>query len=564
MKRHGLFLLAAALLAWPASAAPEPKPGAPESKPGAPESKPANAPELKPASVPTSSPPQAEIAGIGDDRLAIRAPKWQRAGEENVGLEVQFRWDPTAEFRTATTKDAGTDWVVVFPDRPPVGVEVELAFVYRFSLGKDGEKELHEATVKAADVTIEALVGALDAAATAAQAATADAREATRVSKWNEELKSRFESAISPALKPLAEFSTKGGEGADSVLLKKLGFAAGKDGAWTLGLDSLETASDVASVLKSLEGARSGVELSRKNVSTTAADGYNEGCRSTVEAVTKGFSSSVGLAAVEACVDALVAAAPAASKAELTTAAATLKARAKLLAGSAFGSVVGVNGADAETNQAISPFAGSGATPHFRGLLFAKNVVLLTRVEELVKALEEKLAGEVVERRVKLERSDISTSLLKLEARRRWYDASTGLLYVGGLDDFIMPTMLSVCPFGCMKTDQGTQDYGWSPHVLSVDFGVKAATLDEHMDPRHEDRLGLLLGVSYNPIDVVRLSGGAYLFENRQTNDWNATYYAGITVNVLHAGELLGAIGIKSIPKATITPTSATKAASGN
>ncbi len=128
--------------------------------------------------------------------------------------------------------------------------------------------------------------------------------------------------------------------------------------------------------------------------------------------------------------------------------------------------------------------------------------------------------------------------------RSRW-DVATGIVYTGKLDDTIMPILIAFCPTGCLRADEAMWDSGHHVlHSLSFDVGMRAAVLDNKTDPRHSERAGFLVGGSINPFYFLRASGGAYMFDNAESNKWNTGYYAGVTINMIHAAEFLGQLGM--------------------
>jgi hypothetical protein len=120
------------------------------------------------------------------------------------------------------------------------------------------------------------------------------------------------------------------------------------------------------------------------------------------------------------------------------------------------------------------------------------------------------------------------------------------VVYVSGIDEYVMPVVIAVCPFGgCMR---GTENVFTDKSVsrlrtLSFDFGVRATTLNR-TDPRDKGGTAFLTGLSWNPIAFVRLSAGEYFFENTLTTNKNTGMYVGITLNVLEAAGVLGALGL--------------------
>lgn len=135
--------------------------------------------------------------------------------------------------------------------------------------------------------------------------------------------------------------------------------------------------------------------------------------------------------------------------------------------------------------------------------------------------------------------------LLERSLERSRWDVATGVVYAFELDDTMMPVLLSFCPVGCLRANEAMWDSGWHVlHAVSIDAGVRAAVFDSTPDARHADRFGMFLGGSVNPFYFLRGSAGMYMFENAQTENWNQALYLGATVNMIHAVEFLGELGV--------------------
>jgi len=164
---------------------------------------------------------------------------------------------------------------------------------------------------------------------------------------------------------------------------------------------------------------------------------------------------------------------------------------------------------------------------------------------------------------LELERAPMVRSELGLavDEKAKWFDVATGVLYVADLEDVVVPVLVSVCPLGgCLRSGEVTrlplQKPTWSTartwaywfaHSLSVDLGIRAVVLDS-TNWRQKGKVALLFGASWNPVDVVRFSAGSYFFDDAKNGKWSHTWYMGITLNLLHAAEILGPLGIP-IPK---------------
>jgi hypothetical protein len=149
---------------------------------------------------------------------------------------------------------------------------------------------------------------------------------------------------------------------------------------------------------------------------------------------------------------------------------------------------------------------------------------------------------------VAIERASLvepGSTLIAGGLKPRRYDIATGAVFVTGLQDLVLPTVIAVCGWeGCLRQNE----VWWDAHngfvrSLSLDAGIRVKTLDTQ-DPRQSDKLSFLFGLSWNPVSVLRLSAGGYAFENAQTRNWNLVPYVGVTFNVLNAAELLGGLGL--------------------
>jgi hypothetical protein len=193
------------------------------------------------------------------------------------------------------------------------------------------------------------------------------------------------------------------------------------------------------------------------------------------------------------------------------------------------------------------------ASKSYRALHLMRRAVQRDLAEKAVAAsVIAPLAANIDAVAVELSQAQLASVLLEQGGERRWYEASTGVVYVYEIGDVVMPLMFSYCPLGdgCLRKGKRFWDESASIwQTFTLDLGVKATTLGTE-DPRHVKQTGLLGGFSWNPFYFVRLSAGAYFFENAQRQrSWNARPYAGLTFDVLHAAELLGFVGL-GVPEA--------------
>jgi hypothetical protein len=152
-------------------------------------------------------------------------------------------------------------------------------------------------------------------------------------------------------------------------------------------------------------------------------------------------------------------------------------------------------------------------------------------------------------------RLEDGSTLVEANTQPRRYDVATGAVFVAGLQDIVVPLLISICPAeGCLTA----KDMAWrAPHgwwrSISFDAGIRTKTLDTQ-DRRQPDLISFLTGMSINPVSVLRVSGGFYWFENAQSSHWTGQPYVGITLNVLNAAEILGSLGMGDQVGPTTTP----------
>ena len=154
-------------------------------------------------------------------------------------------------------------------------------------------------------------------------------------------------------------------------------------------------------------------------------------------------------------------------------------------------------------------------------------------------------------------RQEIGSTLLEGAAQPRRYDIATGVIYVAGLHDAVVPMLITICGWeGCLAPDDVFWDaaHGFG-RAWSLDAGIRAKTLDTQ-DPRQGDTISFALGLSFNPVTVLRFSMGLYAFENAANHEhhWNMQPYIGVTFNVLNAASLLGGLGLGEDLAPTATP----------
>lgn len=131
----------------------------------------------------------------------------------------------------------------------------------------------------------------------------------------------------------------------------------------------------------------------------------------------------------------------------------------------------------------------------------------------------------------------------------RWWEVTTGVVFVGDLKNFVVPLQIAICPFdsqGCSREPvalAGARPLSSWLSSVSLDLGIRVQTLGTP-DPRNAGPLHFLLGASWNPFYFVRASGGAYIYEDAVSKKAEVTGYVGIGVNIQQAVEFLGALNL--------------------
>lgn len=159
-------------------------------------------------------------------------------------------------------------------------------------------------------------------------------------------------------------------------------------------------------------------------------------------------------------------------------------------------------------------------------------------------AIPTAIATEVVPfAHFELRKKTIATVTAEKKPKR--YDIGTGVVYAPEVEDVLVPALIRICPFyeGCLESGQSVfteerklRAFGRS---FSVDLGFGAGTIDETRDPRRNMQIAFMAGGSFMPISYAALGGGALIFENQQSGNWNATPYIGLTVDLRDAIEAL-------------------------
>ncbi|HEY8944291.1 MAG TPA: hypothetical protein VIM73_08510 [Polyangiaceae bacterium] len=189
------------------------------------------------------------------------------------------------------------------------------------------------------------------------------------------------------------------------------------------------------------------------------------------------------------------------------------------------------------------PAFGPDELPSFNATRWA---MLRWGLNERLKASTDPIANALTQRTLTLTQQQLGSVLLERSAVRRYWDVATGTVYIGEVDDTAIPAMLAFCPATCLRRGETMwgNDFQRFANGLSFDVGARVGVYDKNTDARHLDRPGFFVGGSLNPFYFFRASAGMYMFENAQTERWNQTWYVGATINVVHAAEMLGPLGL--------------------
>jgi len=522
MRRALSIILVSSLLACS-------KAGPPPTTPGAAGGKPAPAPAAS-----TAPPRPSKTEAVGDG-FFMDVPKWRP--EQAKGLTAKYKWG-SADERTTTAMDGGSYWRLSFPDRPKPSDVARVQLRFEFELTAQDRETITKSIEQLIQTSIDVVVAA--AKKTGGTLSDRIAAES---------------SAIVTAAKPLAAYVTNDGTPGDEVVLKGLGFKRRSDGGLELAdptalvnLAKLETSADVA-------GARADVNEAAQRL--PAAPNPPTPCSKAIADMQKDMTNAEQARA--ACANAILedvkqrrAAADKAVKAAKPPVPPNLiaaAAAAKALEGHAEKVAAAANAEGPEPaavkpdRVALEDNADIESSYAFRAYKYARLAMVLGEAEEAHGAPRTALRAELKSRIEVLEQDQLGSVILAASGEKRTYDVSTGVVYVGGLEDVVVPIMIAACPLGggCLRRGETVVTGGL--RSISADLGIRAQTLDKP-DPRGRDALSFLLGASINPIYFLRISAGFYTFENAQSAKWNVTGYVGTTVNILQAAELFGVVGL--------------------
>jgi hypothetical protein len=490
---------------------------------------------------PPSDPPDSTALSGGGFALDFKIWKHSRHGEPKA-LSVTYKWGSAGQ-RTARAQRQNARWHVEFPDQPEPNEQASLQLRYSFALSEEDKTTVRRAATQLEAAILSAINQASDKAAKPSTAAApAEAAPATTPATDAELAPVASDPAFNAAFTDLARalatssdaetlrsYGTSSGEDGLSFVLEQLGVHVGSGNVWTLDEQSAGRLIPVAKLHRRQGTSNPVAPLDLEGKKGTpeeqpCADAIPTGSP-TVEAATtvlrKCAKALEGLAKTqkvdEAAASELVTATQSTPPVLYLVNQASNKMRDKTIRGSY--SFTAVQAAS-ESLRSLETQAAQGE--HDAGLL-----------KGIDQAFEQ---GSRVED---------GATLIEGAAQPRRYDVATGIVFVGGIQDIVVPTLISICPSaGCLTANEVSWKgkRSWL-RALSFDAGVRVKTLDTQ-DRRQSDKLSFLTGLSYNAASVLRLSGGFYWFENAQTKNWTGQPYVGVTLNVLNAAEILGSLGL--------------------
>lgn len=486
--------------------------------------------------------------------FTLRQPKWKKADSgRNVSLVAKYTWGGKGE-RSVVGADGVAYWQLVFPDSPKPDETATLVLTFQFELRPEEKSAAVRVANDAIGAAIAVVERALDETAALSPPPTDDARKEAIARA----VRARSRTVVD-ALAPVRDLRTEGGKPGDELVLETIGFHKTASGDWELASLALDKLSEIArrrgeerlAPLEDSVAKTTAVMRSPPAVETSSA---GPACQAAVaDSLRDKGSTFDGLKKCSAmAVDVWKRQAPARAATSpraqaLLQAVTTLEGMLATVTedevivanASTTGSFVSVSQAVISNGEAIDPQSYSiAALKYFRARVFLANAA------RSLDADTRRITDELRVRVSTMTQQHVGLALLEQDAEKRRFQASTGIVYVGGLDQVVMPLMISYCVWdGCIGNGKTIFDAGSWKHLLSVDIGARAQVVGER-DPRDDGASAFLAGVSLNPLMFVRASVGAYVFENSQTKNWNTNVYVGVSADVLHAVELLGVTGL--------------------
>jgi hypothetical protein len=521
IRRPSLMVLAACLLSGGAAAAA----GAVPTEAGKPQTQP--------------------LPGNG---FQLAYPYWMPPGHgPQKALVGRYTWN-AQPVRTATAvldKHSSAEpkdwrWVFTFADQPQPNELARIDLLYEFELTAVDQSAIADAARTLAEATVQAY----------ADATTAAKGDATA---FQRELDSRAATvAASPAADTLKKFSDEQGSDGLTLFLGALGIEQPPSGGWKVAATATDRLAQLAGALvaallpteleKKDDAAALAVLAKPPTPANDCSKVAGDGSALVHDLVLAGKVLSACGAQLVADMNALAASDETGDQTNGKTKAAALREAALTLQSKLGAPLVGT---PLETAAKADPAIAGWYS--YNAARLAKSTVRRANQDVAWSAARDGLVKGAV---VAVERASVvqpGSTIIAGGLKARRYDISTGVVYVRGLRNMVIPTMISVCGWeGCLKQNEAMWDApNGGGRSFSLDAGIRVKTLGTK-DPRQSDdnTPSFVMGLSWNPLSVFRLSAGAYVFENAQTRNWNMQPYIGATFNVLNAAELLGGLGL--------------------
>ncbi|MEY2936798.1 MAG: hypothetical protein RL033_7547 [Pseudomonadota bacterium] len=483
----------------------------------------------------------AQTTALEGGAFYLEVPVWKPKSHEGkpLGLSARFEWGDKGE-RTVEAARPSADaeqWRLTFPDQPKPDELARITLTYAFELTLEDHATLQTSTSELIDTVLQ----------TVADAASAD--EGAFAERFSQ-ASAALASAV-PA-KTLRQYGDGSGNDGLTVVLQQLGITLGADGSWVLNAVARENLVQLASATVTFRDAGRDITeamaplLTKLKAAKPSADQLSKcslGDEPSKLDIEKARQAIGGCGALlEAELRASADTAEAATKVFLQQAADELHAAL-------------AQGPDAVMQVRDRKFAGAARRAPALADTYAYNATELAIYSARRDSKDaawiaqlDKLKSRITAAVERTSRVEIGALLVAGGVQPRRYDIATGAVFAAGIKDVVVPLLISICPAaGCLKQNEvaWSAPWGWL-RAISADAGIRAKTLDTQ-DPRQSDKLSFLLGLSYNPVTVLRVSLGGYAFENAQgRKSWNVVPYVGITFNVLNAAELLGGLGLSS------------------
>jgi hypothetical protein len=458
------------------------------------------------------APPGEATTTVKSGMLVIKRSKAQDDDHgKNTKLTVRYWWSShfkkeKEDWRKASVQDAGAAWIITFRDQPPPKGDGEIEYTFTYELNAaDREK-------------IEGIFWSASAEIIAATRAELNATRHEKRRFSSAALKDEI-NALSARLARYDHYQTAKGEPLSDHLLKQLGLEK-RGSEWVAGEALKEqlllfsgqiTKFDLRNEIKYYNADRVKLKKIEREQGESATTKL---CRDTALSIAPKLTARVSASElkhavliVSRCSASLAAALNKAQSANPTDSrAAAIKTAVKALQELTL-TAASVN---LETSTSIQQFvekirvfytssahalknenenrADIDARVDARGLLLSSKLLQIAASELDKDKYTRDLLDDITLRVDHYTTSVKNQDSIEVDEKRRWFDVSVGVAYVPGLDDVIVPTLVSVCPlakFGCLRNGRKFWDSGWNAlSSVSFDIGMRSTTVG-NVDPRN-------------------------------------------------------------------------------